>query len=142
MFTNENNKKPRKGATISDHGVTIITSGCSFNGKLYCRGSSRIAGSIEGEIVSEGNLIIEDEAVINANINADEVILHGKVTGAVNAKKRIELTETAEFSGDISTPSIIIKEGALFNGTATMTTHTSANATNVKKLKNENHANA
>ncbi len=100
--------------------VTILTSGCHFNGKLYCRGSSRIGGKIEGEIVSEGLLIIEEAAVINADVVADEAIIQGVVKGSLTAKGRVELTHTCSFEGNVDTPCLIVHEGAKFNGRAKM----------------------
>lgn len=100
--------------------VTILTTGCHFNGKLFCRGSSRIGGKIEGQVVSEGLLIIEEEAVIMAEIKADEVIIQGQVKGKLIAATRVELCDTCQFDGDISAPVLIIREGAQFNGRSTM----------------------
>ena len=62
------NKKPVPARDSS--AVTILTSGCHFSGKLYCRGSSRIGGKIDGQIISEGLLIVEEEAIITAEIKA------------------------------------------------------------------------
>ena len=67
-------KKVKRPAPSRDSAVTILTSGCHFSGKLYCRGSSRIGGRIEGEIVSEGLLIVEEEALITAEVRADAMI--------------------------------------------------------------------
>ena len=122
MFNNNTDakNKSRKGASSGDYGVNILTTGCSFSGKLYCKGSSRIAGRIDGEIISEGFLVIEEEAHIQANIVADSIIIHGYVNGVVTAKQKVELSETAHFEGDIASPSLIVKEGAQFNGRATM----------------------
>ena len=92
----------------------------SFNGKLYCRGSSRIGGRIEGEVVSEGLLIIEEEALITAEIIADEAIIQGRVQGKLVAKGRVELTASCHYDGDIETPCLIINEGAMFNGRCLM----------------------
>lgn len=100
--------------------VTILTTGCHFNGKLFCRGSSRIGGKIEGQVVSEGLLIIEEEAVILAEVKADEVIIQGQVKGKLIATSRVELCDTCQFDGDISAPVLIIREGAQFNGRSTM----------------------
>lgn len=113
--------KPRKASAAKDTAVTILTSGCHFVGKLYCRGSSRIGGRIEGEIISEGLLIVEDEAVIQAEIKAEEVVVQGRISGRLDAKGRIELHPSSHFQGDISTPILIISEGAQFNGSCTMT---------------------
>lgn len=112
--------KPRKASGAKDTAVTILTSGCHFNGKLYCRGSSRIGGRIEGQIVSEGLLIVEEEAQIFAEIKAEEAIIQGKVSGKLEAKNRVELHSTSRFDGELMTPALIIHEGAQFNGRSTM----------------------
>ena len=123
MFTNNKstgNHQARKAPTAHDTAVTILTAGCHFDGKLYCRGSSRIGGRIEGEIISEGLLIIEEGAVITAKIQADEAIIQGNVRGQLTASGRVELAETSCFEGDIATPSLMVAEGAQFNGSSSM----------------------
>lgn len=105
-----------------DFAVTILTSGCHFAGKLYCKGSTRIGGKIDGEIISEGLLILEEEASVNADIQADEIVVQGKVEGTVIAKSRVELSASCTFVGDITSPSLVIEEGARFNGKSTMST--------------------
>lgn len=110
----------RKGANAGGVAVTILTRGCHFEGKLYCKGASRIGGRIQGKVISEGLLIIEEEACIEADIVVDEVIVLGKINGKLRANKRIELCESSHFQGEIITPALIIKEGARFDGRATM----------------------
>lgn len=122
MFTahkSANASKQSKG-NPQKSAVTILTSGCHFNGKLFCRGSTRIGGKIEGQIVSEGLLIIEEEAIITAEIRADEVIIQGQVKGKLIANTRVELCDSCQFDGDIASPSLIVREGAQFNGHSTM----------------------
>lgn len=122
MFSakNQNDKGRRTSSPKDTNAVTIITSGCHFSGKLYTKGASRIGGKIEGFIVSEGLLVVEEEAEIYAEIKAEEVIIQGKVKGKLVATGRVELCPTAEFEGDITTSSLIIREGAQFNGRASM----------------------
>ena len=115
-----NNNKQRRGASFHESAVTILTPGCHFNGKLFCRGSSRIGGKIEGEIISEGLLIIEEEALITAKIKADEVVIQGQVEGELEASGRVKLESTSKFTGDIVTPSLVINEGSIFNGNTKM----------------------
>ena len=112
--------KQRRGASFHESAVTILTPGCHFEGKLFCRGSSRIGGKIEGEIISKGLLIIEEEALIAAKIVAEEVVIQGKIEGRLEATVRVRLEGTSKFSGDIITPSLVISEGAVFNGTTSM----------------------
>ncbi|MCB9228270.1 MAG: polymer-forming cytoskeletal protein [Deltaproteobacteria bacterium] len=123
VFSEKKNVSPRakrRGTGFHESAVTILTSGCHFNGKLYCKGSSRIGGKIEGEIISEGLLIIEEEALITAKIQAEEVVIQGQIRGEVEASFRVELSSSGQVEGDIITPSLVIHEGATFNGRTTM----------------------
>ena len=122
-----NSKRPqntprqiRPATPMSDKAVTILTSGCHFNGKLYCRGSSRIGGKIEGQIISEGLLIIEEEAIVLGEIKAEEAIIQGQVVGKLEAHGRVELASSCKYDGDITTPSLCVHEGAQFNGRSHM----------------------
>lgn len=148
MFTASKNppaKVQKKQAPARDaNAVTILTSGCHFSGKLYCRGASRIGGKIDGQIISEGQLIVEEEAIITAEIKADEVVIQGRVQGSLIATGRVELTACSQFDGDISTPTLIVREGAQFNGHSKMMKREDAQAKNPKivsmsggKQKNE-----
>ena len=118
--TKAQSPRPIKKSDGGDNSVTILTSGCHFTGKLYCSGSTRIGGTIEGEIISEGVLIVEEKADIRADIQAEEVVIQGRVDGKVEAKIRLEICNTGRFSGDVSTPVLVIKEGAQFNGQSSM----------------------
>jgi cytoskeletal protein CcmA (bactofilin family) len=111
---------PNRKDQAKDYAVTIITSGCHFSGKLYCKGSTRIGGKIDGEIVSEGLLIIEEEAMISAEVKAEDVVIQGHLRGVVEASGKVELSATCVYEGDIITPVLVVHEGAQFNGRTTM----------------------
>ena len=87
---------------------------------FIARARAAIGGQIQGKVVSEGLLIIEEEACVEADIVVDEVIVLGKINGKLRANKRIELCENSHFQGEITTPALVIKEGARFDGHATM----------------------
>lgn len=134
VFSDKNNKNAKKrNLSPSDSAVTILTPGCHFNGKFFCRGSSRIAGRIEGQIVSEGLLIIEECAEIQADIKAEDVIVQGNVSGTLESTGKVELASTCTFNGDITCPSLVIHEGAQFNGTTRME-RTSEQEKKLKKI--------
>jgi cytoskeletal protein CcmA (bactofilin family) len=123
MFKDRSKHAPvtaRKTGYTASSAVTIITAGCEFSGKLHCRGASRIGGEIEGEIVSEGLLIIEEDAKINAVVEAEEVVIQGRMVGRLKAKTRIEICSTGSFEGDMEAPSLVVHEGAIFNGNTRM----------------------
>ncbi len=117
----------KKGATgisrrdqIKDFAVTIITNGCHFSGKLYCKGSTRVGGKVEGEIISEGLLIVEEGAIINAEARVEDIVVQGHFRGSLISSGRVELSSSAIFEGDIHTSSLVIQEGAQFNGRTKM----------------------
>lgn len=103
-----------------EYAVTIITNGCHFSGKLYCKGSTRIGGRVDGEIISEGLLIIEEEATICADVKAEDIVIQGHLRGTVEAHGKVELSPSCIYEGDIITPILVMQEGAQFNGRATM----------------------
>ena len=121
----------------SDSAVTILTSGCHFTGKLYCRGSSRIAGEIEGQVISEGLLVVEEGAVINGDIEAEEVVIHGRVIGTIKCSGRVALAPSCSCEGDIHSPSLVIAEGASFVGRSN-TGSTAKNKTATLDRKKDN----
>ncbi len=122
MFNQQ--KRTGLGTTKKDQGrdyaVTIITSGCHFSGKLYCKGSTRIGGKVDGEIVSEGLLIIEEDAVISAEVKAEDIVIQGHFRGTVEASGKVELSSSCLYEGDIITATLVVQEGAQFNGRTTM----------------------
>ena len=121
--------------------VTILTNGCHFSGKLYCRGSTRIGGRVEGEIISQGLLIIEEEAQIKADIRAEEAIVQGVLQGRLDAAGRVELCSTSIFTGDVATPTLVIHEGAQFNGSSRMTKESSIDQSGKGKTLDGKHLN-
>jgi len=86
----------------------IIDKGCDFEGKLIFEGVFRIDGSFKGEIITNDVLII------------GAVIIYGEVSGSVVAKHRVEIRRPAVFRGNISTPSLMVDEGVIFEGRSKM----------------------
>lgn len=80
----------------------------------------RINGSFKGELDTKGSLTIGKNAKVNAMIAGDEVIIAGMVKGDINARKRIELIPPAKVIGNVITPCLAVKEGALLKGNCDM----------------------
>jgi len=82
----------------------------------------RINGKFEGSLDTKGNLVIGEEAVVNAEIMGENITVSGKVVGDIKAKKRLAVTEGAQIIGDIVTPILKVEEGAYLQGTCQMIT--------------------
>ena len=93
-----------------------------FEGKLKFSGVVRIDGSFNGEIQTEGTLIVGETAVISSLINASHIIISGEVRGNILAKSRIEIHAPGRVFGNIQAPVVIIDEGVVFEGNCQMQT--------------------
>jgi len=65
-------------------------------------------------------LIIGEGAKVMADITCGSVIINGDVTGNVKATEMVELHKPAKVKGDITTPSLMIDKGVVFDGNSKM----------------------
>ncbi len=98
----------------------VIEEGCKFEGNLSFNGVVRIAGVVNGSIFSNDTLIISEGAVINADINANVILISGTVKGNIKASSRVEMRRPARFEGTVIVPSLIVEEGVIFHGITIM----------------------
>ena len=109
--------------SIGDDGggsSAFLGKGSRIVGKLSFEGPARIEGAVEGEILAQDLLTVGESAVVNAQITGSTVIIHGRVTGDVTARKRLEIRAPGRVLGNISTPSLVIHEGVQFEGQCSM----------------------
>jgi cytoskeletal protein CcmA (bactofilin family) len=99
---------------------TAFSQDIDFSGTLNFEKSFLVRGKFSGEIDATGVLLIGEQALVEADINADRVIIKGSVRGNVTATELIEITLTGKLEGDINTPKISMETGCLFNGKCAM----------------------
>jgi cytoskeletal protein CcmA (bactofilin family) len=76
-----------------------------------------IDGRIEGSIsVPEHRVTIGRHGSIQANINAREVVIMGKVTGNVECVDRLDIRGEGSLTGDVITQRISVEDGAMMKG--------------------------
>ena len=100
---------------------TILSGDIAFSGTLNFEKPFLIRGKLSGNIVGRGVLVIDEEAVVEANINASRVIIRGSVKGNVFASEKVEVTITGKLVGNVTAPEIFMETGCVFNGRCTMT---------------------
>ena len=100
--------------------IAFVGEEVTFKGTIRYQGTVRVDGRLEGEIYTDGNLIIGQKAVITAKIEAGTVTCQGRITGEILAKNRVKLLSPAVFDGSITTPLLSMDEGVMFNGTCNM----------------------
>ncbi len=98
----------------------FLGEGTSFKGILTFEGMVRIDGKMEGEIYTKDTLVVGEAAVVTARIQAGTVVISGTVKGDIAADKKIEILSTGRLFGNMSTPSLSIEDGVIFDGTCSM----------------------
>ena len=116
------NGTPAGDATGKDGEIiAFVGKGVQFKGAITYEGTVRIDGRVDGEIQTSGMLIVGEEAVITAKVQAGTIVSKGKITGDVIAKERVKLMSPAVLSGSVQAPVFSIEEGVTFDGTCDMT---------------------
>ena len=94
----------------------ILNSDAEFKGTLRFSGELTFDGKLEGDITSEGALNLGDNAVVKGNINANSVVVRGKVTGNIIARDKIDIKSRTELFGDIRAARLVMEDGVTFVG--------------------------
>jgi len=100
--------------------TTVLADDLHITGAINFKSSLMIKGALDGEIISEGLLIIGPTAKVTAKVTTKKLVSHGEITGDVTASEQVVLKETATQTGNITTRNIIVESGSLFNGSVTM----------------------
>jgi cytoskeletal protein CcmA (bactofilin family) len=113
-------KLVKSNGPSSDFG--IISRGIEVSGEVVFADQLRVDGRIIGKVASDnGTLIIEDSGQVEAQVDVATCIIRGSLYGNLTAKTRAEIHRTGRVQGDVTTPVLLVEEGAVFNGAVKMT---------------------
>ena len=110
-----------------DKNQYMQNSGNSLANDVEIKGSLKfdkeltVDGHIEGEITSEGDLTVGENAQIDGEIKTRSVVVLGKVNGNITVTERCELKSNAQLIGDLKSARLVIEEGATFVGKSEVT---------------------
>ena len=99
---------------------TVLATDITFNGKIKFAKPFMIKGKVFGSIEATGDLVIDENAVVKADISAGRVLVKGGLEGNVNAEKLVFVTASGSVLGDIMAPQVILEPGSRFTGKCTM----------------------
>ena len=94
----------------------VLGSDVEIKGNLKFTGELTFEGKLDGDIQTDGTLNLGDSATVNGNINAQSVVVRGKVNGNITAKEKIDIKAKAELFGDIRATKLAMEEGMTFVG--------------------------
>lgn len=113
---------------------TTLGEGVIFKGELTFERLLRIDGHFEGELLSEGKLIVGPKGIVRSNVKMREAVIEGKVEGNITVTERIELRGEAYIVGDIKARFLSVDEGVTIVGHV----HVNPNESESAKQKTEN----
>jgi len=105
-----------KNKAISDEFNGFLAQGTSLHGDLRFTGKLHLDGDFHGTITTDDVLVVGEQATVEADIKAGEVLISGKVFGNIECVRRVEINASGHFRGDVRTPKFVINEGGIFEG--------------------------
>ncbi|MFN2532346.1 MAG: polymer-forming cytoskeletal protein [Pyrinomonadaceae bacterium] len=137
MTESEGLARDIKEGTLSGFvgGGTVVTGEANFKAMM------RVDGHLSGRVnSSSGTLIVGANGKVDANIEVAVAIIHGAINGDIIATQRLELGRAAKVNGNIQTPSLVIEQGAVFEGSCKMLQMSAAvdkNKRDIKKVRED-----
>ena len=127
----QTNSSPAPRSEVDERRVTAwIGQDVVVEGRITSSQDLRIDGRVEGTIeVGDHMLIVGAHAAVKANLAAKSILISGTVIGNITATDRLDLQATGSVEGDISSPRLVMVEGAVVNG------RVDANGNRVKKAQ-------
>lgn len=117
---------PSMSASLSrlpdlERGETVVGDTANIEGSIRTERSVRVRGAVSGEIESGGRVVVEEQAKVKARISAEHVTVLGEVDGSIECTGRVEIAASGRVSGEVSAGTLVIQEGAFFEGHLRMT---------------------
>lgn len=118
-------EKTRKAGSTSsaaleipdDKTMTTIGASLTITGEITSNEDVTIHGTLNGKISMQGGaLLVAPTANVSAEAKGSRVTIHGAFSGDVTAAERVELSSTANVTGTVMAPNVILQDGAVFNG--------------------------
>jgi len=109
--------KDRK-VEIDENKITgFLDKETEIKGELNFRGSFRINGNFKGNINSDSTLIIGESGKVEADLKVGHVIISGEIKGNIQAAEKVVINSSGRVIGTITTPILIVEEGAYLETT-------------------------
>jgi cytoskeletal protein CcmA (bactofilin family) len=100
--------------------ATTIGPEAHFIGTIDGKGHYIVHGRVEGDCNLNGTLVIGEHGVWQGDIVAENILVAGRIEGAVRARDKMEMISTAHIQGSLTAPIIAIAEGAIHEGEVQM----------------------
>jgi cytoskeletal protein CcmA (bactofilin family) len=98
----------------------FLDRGSHLHGELQFDTHFRVHGKLTGEVTTEGELVVGEGGEVDGELRVGQIIVSGEVRGSIHATRRVQITATGKVLADVDTPSLIVEDGAFFEGRCAM----------------------
>lgn len=106
--------------------TSTVAADTTWRGTLRSGATIRIDGNFEGQIETEQELVITEDAKVEATVHAASITVAGQLNGQINCQGRLEILPTGRVSGQIDAGKFVVHEGAFLGGQVRMTSAANA----------------
>lgn len=114
---------------------TIIASGVKVEGDFTSPGNVRIEGTVIGSVRAEGDLIVSETAMIQADVTSANAVVAGEIKGDITVSEKLELLGTAKIHGNINCRTLTVEAGAGIAGNCQVAQEKAASREKVRENK-------
>lgn len=100
--------------------TSLVSKNVRIEGEIQGPENLHVEGHIKGAIALSGNIFVGNTGIVEADLEAKNIVIQGEVTGNVKAHQQLEIHPSGKLIGDCTAASIDIKEGAVFEGRSIM----------------------
>jgi cytoskeletal protein CcmA (bactofilin family) len=100
--------------------TSLLSKNVKIEGEIQGPENLHVEGYIKGSIKLSGDVFVGNTGIVEADVEAKNIVIQGEVTGNVLAHQQLEIHPTGKLIGNCSAASIDIKEGAIFEGRSNM----------------------
>lgn len=118
MFSDS--KKKVKSTTSSATAQNRIVKGTKIIGTVVSDGGFRVDGEIEGDVKTQGKVVIGASGKIKGTLTCDNADIEGEFIGKLIVKEILSLRSTAKIDGEVFIGKLAVEPGASFNATCKM----------------------
>ena len=97
----------------------FLDAGSHLRGELHFDDTFRIEGRLTGKVDSDGDLYVGQGGEVQGEVRVGRLFVTGKIDAKIQAQ-RVEVAAGGQLRGEVSTPCLVIDEGAIFEGQARM----------------------
>lgn len=118
MFSD--NKKGKMTSENPSSQQNIIAQDTKIVGDIVSKGPFRIDGQVEGNIRTQGKIVVGKSGFVNGTIEGANADFEGSFTGKLKLSGTLSLKSSAYIQGEVEVGKLSVEPGATFNATCSM----------------------